>query len=73
MTTSCNAITRHPRTNRSECQRLQRGGIGAIFRLFWPRAGTGVEAGPAVLPVALIRGSSEIALAVDDMSGGTNG
>jgi len=41
-------------------------GIGTIFRLFLPRAITGVEAGPAVLPVALVRGSGETVLAVED-------
>ena len=41
-------------------------GIGTIFRLFLPRDVTGVEAGRAVLPVALVRGSGETVLAVED-------
>jgi signal transduction histidine kinase len=44
-------------------------GIGTIFRLFLPHAVSGVEAGPVVLPVALVRGSGETVLAVEDNAG----
>jgi CheY-like chemotaxis protein len=41
-------------------------GIGTIFRLYLPRAAIGVEAGPAIVPAALLHGSGETVLAVED-------
>ncbi len=41
-------------------------GIGATFRLYLPRAGVDAEASAAVLPTALVRGSGETVLAVED-------
>jgi len=41
-------------------------GIGTTFRLYLPRAEVGAEAAPAVAPAALVRGSGETVLAVED-------
>ncbi len=41
-------------------------GIGTIFRLYLPRAETGAEASGAIVPAALVRGSGETVLAVED-------
>src|SRR4029077_5948395 len=41
-------------------------GIGTTFRLYLPRAVTGVERGPAARPTTLVRGNGESVLAVED-------
>jgi PAS domain S-box-containing protein len=41
-------------------------GIGTIFRLYLPRAAIGAEASPAIVPAALLHGSGETVLAVED-------
>ncbi len=41
-------------------------GTGTIFRLYLPRAGVGAEAGGSITPAALVRGSGETVLVVED-------